>query len=151
MPRRSTFTLLLVIVLAVAVGLPAGAWAGSPSESGHASARTERLAVQAAGSYWLQKGRAACLDPRIEYVALSKRAAGDAFIGPNLPAAYCVIRLSTRYSWRGRAGALDFCWTVVHERGHQTGLEHARSGIMRSDGGERPPAICTQLFGKRAG
>lgn len=151
MPRRSTFTLLTALVLAVALGLPAGAWAGSPTESDHASARTERLAVQAADSYWLQKGRAACPDPRIEYVALPKRAAGDAFIGPNLPAAYCVIRLSTRFSWRGRAGALDFCWTVVHERGHQTGLEHARSGIMRTDGGDRPPAICTQLFGKRSG
>jgi hypothetical protein len=150
MPRRSTFTLLLALVLAVTLGLPAGARATTPADSGHASARTERLALQTADTYWLQRGLTACPQPRLEYAALSNRAEGDAFIGPNLPAAYCVIRLSTRYSWRGRAGALDLCWTVVHERGHQAGLEHARSGIMRMDAGERPPAICTQLFGKRS-
>jgi hypothetical protein len=57
--------------------------------------------------------------------------------------------MSSRHTWRGRAGALDFCWTIVHERGHQAGLEHATAGIMRSDGGDTPPAACTRLFGKR--
>ena len=150
MSRGYNFILLLAVV-AVTFVLQAAASASTPSDSNHASARTERLALQAADAYWLQKGLTACPQPRLEYAALSNRAEGDAFIGPNLPAAYCVIRLSTRYSWRGRAGALDLCWTVVHERGHQAGLEHAKSGIMRSDGGERPPAICTQLFGKRSG
>ena len=142
MGRLATF--LLLASLAGCLVLPAAAGA-------HASARTERLSVQAADAYWLQRGLSACPNPRIEYAALANRAAGDAFIGPALPDAYCVIRVSTRISWRGRAGAIDFCWTIVHERGHQAGRAHSAAGIMREDGGDRPPPVCTRLFSARAG
>jgi hypothetical protein len=141
MGRLTTFLLLLTSLVGCLV-LPAAAEA-------RASARTERLALQAADAYWLHRGLSACPNPRIEYAALAQRASGDAFIGPNLPAAYCVIRVSSLVTWRGRAGAVDFCWTIVHERGHQAGLAHTSSGLMREDGGDQPPSICTRLFGKR--
>ncbi|MBN1528001.1 MAG: hypothetical protein JW895_03010 [Thermoleophilaceae bacterium] len=146
MGRRPASRLALLLLVA-SLAVPAAAAAQSPAGHGHASARTERLALRAADAYWLQRGLTACPAPRIEYARLALRASGDAFIGPNLPAAYCVIRVSTALSWRGRAGAIDFCWTVVHERGHQVGLPHAGTGIMRADGGERPPAICARLLG----
>ena len=138
--------LVILASLVGCLGLPTAAGAYVPPSQTHASARTERLAVQAADAYWLQRGLTACRGLRIEYKALGLRASGDAFIGPALPAAYCVIRVSTRFVWRGRAGAVDFCWTIVHERGHQAGLPHARTGIMREDGGERAPSICKLLF-----
>ena len=141
--------LLITAALLATLTLPAAASAGTHPDSRHASERTERLALQSADAYWSQRGRAACPHPRIEYTSLANRASADAFVGPNLAAAYCVIRMSSRHTWRGRAGALDFCWTIVHERGHQAGLEHASSGIMSSDGGDRPPAACTRLFAKR--
>ena len=136
----------LLITLVGCLALPATASARTPAVAAHASALTERLAVQAADAYWLQRGLTACPAPRIEYASLPQRASADAFIGPRLSAADCVIRVSTRFDWRGRGRALDFCWTVVHERGHQAGLVHAGAGIMREDGGERPPAVCTGLF-----
>jgi hypothetical protein len=146
MGRRRT-TLTVTALLLASLVLPAGAGAHVLPASAHASARTERLTLQAADAYWLQRGLTACAHPRIQYTALAQGASGDAFIGPNLPAAYCVIRVSTRLTWRGRAGAIDFCWTIVHERGHQAGLKHSRTGIMRSDGGDGPPSICTRLLG----
>ena len=120
MGRLTTFLLLLTSLVGC-LFLPA-------ARGARASARTERLALQAADAYWLHRGLSACAQPRIEYAALAQRASGDAYIGPNLPAAYCVIRVSTRFSWRGRAGAVDFCWTIVHERGHQAGLLTAAPG-----------------------
>ena len=143
--RRLLLTAALVATLAV----PAAASASTPPDSARASARTERLSLQVADAYWSQRGLTACAHSRIEYASLAKRATADAFVGPNLAAAYCVIRMSSRLTWRGRGGALEFCWTIVHERGHQAGLPHASSGIMRSDGGDTPPAACTRLFGKR--
>jgi hypothetical protein len=145
MARRPTFRLVLLALLAGSLAVPAAA-AAAPA---HASARTERIALKAADAYWHARGLTACPSPRIEYAALTLRAAGDAFIGPNLAPAYCVIRVSSRLSWRGRAGAIDFCWTVVHERGHQAGRAHAATGLMREDGGDRPPAICARLLGGR--
>ena len=142
MARRPVFRLVLLALLAGSLVVPTGAAA-------NASARTERIALKAADSYWLARGLTACPSPRIEYAALAMRAAGDAFIGPGLAPAYCVIRVSTRISWRGRAGAIDFCWTIVHERGHQAGRAHAATGLMREDGGDRPPAICARLLGSR--
>ncbi len=96
------------------------------------------------------EGLTACASPRIEYTPLAQRASADSFIGPNLAAAYCVIRVNPRLEWRGRAGAIDYCWTIVHERGHQAGLKHSAAGIMREDGGDRPPSACTRLFAGRA-
>ena len=145
MARRPTFRLVLLALLAATLAVPTSA-AAAPA---HASARTERIALKAADAYWLARGLTACPSPRIEYAALAQRAAGDAFIGPDLAPAYCVIRVSTRISWRGRAGAIDFCWTIVHERGHQAGREHGPAGLMREDGGDRPPAICARLLGER--
>jgi hypothetical protein len=139
--------LLLTAALVGALVLPAAASAQPAST--HASARTERLSLQVADAHWLQRGLSACAHPGIEYATLAKRTTADAFVGPNLAPAYCVIRMSSRVTWRGRAGALDFCWAMVHERGHQAGLRHASAGIMRSDGGGMPPAACTRLFGKR--
>jgi hypothetical protein len=143
---RHRTTLTVAALLLASLVLPAGAGAHVLPASAHASARTERLSLQAADAYWLQRGLTGCAQPRIQYAALAQGASGDAFIGPNLPAAYCVIRVSTRLNWRGRAGAIDFCWTIVHERGHQAGLKHTRTGIMRADGGDRPPSVCTRLF-----
>ena len=62
MGRLATF--LLLASLAGCLVLPAAAGA-------HASARTERLSVQAADAYWLQRGLSACPNPRIEYAALA--------------------------------------------------------------------------------
>jgi hypothetical protein len=146
---RNATRLVLLTSLLGSLLLPTAANARTLPGQTHASARTERLAVQAADAYWLDRGLTACPGPRIEYTALAQRASGDAFIGPDLPAAYCVIRMSTRFSWRGRARAVDFCWTIVHERGHQAGLAHANTGLMREDGGDRPPSICTRLFRNR--
>ena len=150
MGRHPTLRLALLALLAGGLMLSSTAPAQALPGSTHASARTERLAVKAADSYWLQRGLTACPSPRIEYAALARRASGDAFIGPALAAAYCVIRVSTRFNWRGRAGAVDFCWTIVHERGHQAGRGHAGAGIMRDDGGDRPPPVCKRLFGNRS-
>jgi hypothetical protein len=143
---RHRITLTVAALLLASLVLPAAAGAHALPTVSHASARTERLSLQAADAYWLQRGRTGCAQPQIQYAALSQGASGDAFIGPNLPAAYCVIRVSTHLNWRGRAGAIDYCWTIVHERGHQTGLKHSSAGIMRSDGGDKPPSACTRLF-----
>ncbi len=144
---RHRISLTVAALLAGMLVLPAGASARVLPPTAHASARTERLALQAADAYWLQRGLTGCANPRVQYAALSQGASGDAYIGPNLPAAYCVIRVSSRLTWRGRAGAIDFCWTIVHERGHQAGLKHSSAGIMRADGGDRAPSTCTRLFG----
>jgi hypothetical protein len=139
---------VLITLLACSLVLPAAATARVQPDT-HASARTERLALQVADAYWQQRGLTACPNPRVEYVPLAQRASADSFIGPNLPAAYCVIRVNPRLEWRGRAGAIDYCWTIVHERGHQAGLKHSASGIMREDGGDRPPSVCTRMFAGR--
>jgi hypothetical protein len=149
MGRRPTYRLALLFLVGSLL-VPAAAGAQSPAAHPHASARTERIALKAADAYWQQRGLTACSAPRIEYARLALHASGDAFIGPDLPAAYCVIRVSTELSWRGRAGAIDFCWTIVHERGHQAGRPHTATGIMREDGGGRPPAICARLLGRQA-
>jgi hypothetical protein len=151
MARRATLRLALLAAVAAALAAPAAEAAQTAPGTAHASARTERLSLSAADSYWLARGLAACPSPRIEYAALTLRAAGDAFIGPGLSPAHCVIRVSARRAWRGRAAAIDFCWTVVHERGHQAGRTHAAAGLMREDGGDRPPSICARAFGLRAG
>jgi len=139
---------VLITLLAGSLLLPAAANARVQPET-HASARTERVALQVANAFWQQRGLTACTSPRIEYTVLAQRASADSFIGPNLAAAYCVIRVNPRLEWRGRAGAIDYCWTIVHERGHQAGLKHTAAGIMREDGGDRPPAACIRALSAR--
>ena len=141
---------MLTAALARDAGCAGAASAATQADSTHASARTERLALQAADAYWSQRGLTACAHPRIEYASLAKRASADAFVGPNLAAAYCVIRMSSRlHMARARRVRSTSAGRSCTSAGTRRGCEHASTGIMRSDGGDRPPAACTRLFGKR--
>lgn len=149
MSRRRQF--LIATLIGVLFGIGA-AEVAAKSVADATAAQTYFVAE----AYWNHRGLDPC-NGVLEQRPLRSATLGWGYIGPfpdGAPA--CSITLNSRVNWREAAAwfvtpgpqpnARELvCAVVTHERGHNLGLEHTRSGIMAAFL-TTVPRICRRTF-----